>query len=72
MYTFSFIVGNVIPKSVKCIHSASGGYYGSLERGFYHKGCRVSISKRVFRVSSRAPFIGLLPQGVEGFYIRRV
>ena len=23
VYTFSFIVGNVIPKSVKCIHSAT-------------------------------------------------
>ena len=23
MYTFSFIVGNIIPKSVKCIHSAT-------------------------------------------------
>ena len=23
MYTFSFIVGNSIPKSVKCIHSAT-------------------------------------------------
>ena len=23
MYTFSFIVGNTIPKSVKCIHSAT-------------------------------------------------
>ena len=23
MYTFSFIVGNIIPKSVKCIHSAA-------------------------------------------------
>ena len=23
MYTLSFIVGNIIPKSVKCIHSAT-------------------------------------------------
>ena len=23
MYTFSFIVGNIIPRSVKCIHSAT-------------------------------------------------
>ena len=23
MYAFSFIVGNIIPKSVKCIHSAT-------------------------------------------------
>ena len=23
VYTFSFIVGNIIPKSVKCIHSAT-------------------------------------------------
>ena len=23
MYTFSFIVGNIIPKRVKCIHSAT-------------------------------------------------
>ena len=25
MYTFSLIVGNIIPKSVKCIHSATKG-----------------------------------------------
>ena len=23
VYTFSFIVGNIVPKSVKCIHSAT-------------------------------------------------
>ena len=25
MYTFRFIVGNIFPKSVKCIHSATMG-----------------------------------------------
>ena len=35
MYTFRFIVGNSIPKSITCIHSATkntyrGPYYGSL------------------------------------------
>ena len=43
MYTFSFIVGNIIPKSVKCIHSAtkkgfracsSKGFQGSLKGSF--------------------------------------
>ena len=34
MYTFSFIVGNVSPKSVKCIHSATKfkGLYKGTER----------------------------------------
>ena len=27
VYTFSFIVGNIIPKSVKCIHSATKVYH---------------------------------------------
>ena len=27
MYTFSFVVGNIIPKSVSCIHSATKGKY---------------------------------------------
>ena len=30
-YTFSFIVGNIIPKSVKCIHSATMGLRVSRE-----------------------------------------
>ena len=44
MYTFSFIVGNIIPKIVKCIHSATktrddaawelGGGFGSEGRWF--------------------------------------
>ena len=28
VYTFSFIVGNMIPKSVKCLHSATKGFTG--------------------------------------------
>ena len=28
VYTFSFIVGNIIPKSVKCIHSATKVGFG--------------------------------------------
>ena len=32
MYTFSFVVGNIIPKSVKCIHSATK--LGSRVEGF--------------------------------------
>ena len=34
MYTFIFRVGNIIPKSVKCIHSATKGSFGPLGIGF--------------------------------------
>ena len=34
MYTFRFIVGNIIPKSVKCIHSATKDLRGLGFRGF--------------------------------------
>ena len=33
MYTFSFIVGNIIPKSVKCIHSATKARKAKVEAG---------------------------------------
>ena len=29
MYTFSFVVGNIMPTSVKCIHSATKIYHSS-------------------------------------------
>ena len=41
VYTFSFIVGDIIPKSVKCIHSATkkdtpvNGSLGSIENVTY-------------------------------------
>ena len=45
MYTFSFIVGNIIPKSVQCILSATKhkGYYKGCYEGFklVLKGLRV-------------------------------
>ena len=43
MYTFSFIVGNIIPKNVKCIHSAT---YKLIQ------GCMLSlIRSRVWRLA---------------------
>ena len=33
MYTFSFIVGNIIPKSAKCIHSATKVFYSLRSKG---------------------------------------
>ena len=35
VYTFSFIVGNIIPKSVKCIHSATKNLLGLILRDFH-------------------------------------
>ena len=34
VYTFSFIVGNIIPKSVRCIHSATKNLARGKEEGF--------------------------------------
>ena len=46
MYTFSFIVGNIIPKSVKCIHSATK-YNNTQKR-------TTSYTARAQEVNSRA------------------
>ena len=41
MYTFSFIVGNIIPKSAKCIHSATKVFYSLRSKGVRFAGLGV-------------------------------
>ena len=64
VYTFSFIVDNIIPKSIKCIHSATKGLrifgFGS-RRGFRLPACL----GLVVRVTDSSSTTG--PQKVQTF-----
>ena len=48
VYTFSFIVGNIIPKSEKCIHSATKfrSMYKLLGQTGRHRACGVRSAGR--------------------------
>ena len=57
MYTFSFIVGNIIPKSVKCIHSATKNWGSGCNQGYEEKKCKRPSTKYKGGCQNYGPFL---------------